>query len=171
VSLASEEKFNMSDPLATYLHDHLAGSHFAIKLLDSLHDQYRDEELGKFAVALCAEVKLDQDGLQEIIDRVGRAHLDLTEAAGWFVERASELKLQRDNSGVGLGTFEALETLGLGIRGKWALWRALPLIREVDGRIPDRDFEKLAARADDQYARVERQRLQLIRLTFRPNST
>jgi hypothetical protein len=41
----------------------------------------------------------------------------------------------------------------------------------VDGRIPDRDFEKLAARADDQYARVERQRLQLIRLTFRPNST
>ena len=26
----------MSDPLATYLHDHLAGSHFAVKLLDSL---------------------------------------------------------------------------------------------------------------------------------------
>jgi hypothetical protein len=26
----------MSDALATYLHDHLAGSHFAIKLLSSL---------------------------------------------------------------------------------------------------------------------------------------
>jgi len=36
-----EEK--MSDALATYLHDHLAGSHFAINLL-SLSDRYKDEE-------------------------------------------------------------------------------------------------------------------------------
>jgi len=171
VSHANEKKVNVSDPLATYLHDHLAGSHFAVKLLDSLHDQYRDEELGKFAAALCADVKQDQDDLQEIVDQVGRAHLDLTEASGWFVEKASQLKLQRDNSGVGLGTFEALETLGLGIRGKWALWQALPVIREFDARIPDRDFEKLAARADEQYARVERQRIQLIRSSFQPKST
>jgi hypothetical protein len=44
----------MSDPLAIYLHDHMAGSHFAIKLLESLHDQYKDEGLGQFALALCA---------------------------------------------------------------------------------------------------------------------
>jgi hypothetical protein len=30
----------MHDPLATYLHDHLAGSHFAIELLDSIEKQY-----------------------------------------------------------------------------------------------------------------------------------
>jgi hypothetical protein len=53
----------MNDHLATYLHDHLAGSHFAIKLLDSLHEQYKDEPLGKFAHAVCAEIKQDQDTL------------------------------------------------------------------------------------------------------------
>jgi hypothetical protein len=44
-----EEK--ISDALATYLHDHLAGSLFAVKLLSSLSDQYEDEELGAFARA------------------------------------------------------------------------------------------------------------------------
>jgi hypothetical protein len=157
----------MSDPLATYLHDHLAGSHFAIKLLESLHDQYRDEELGKFALSLTAEVQYDQQILQRIADRVGTGHLDLTEAAGWLVEKASQWKLKRDDSDGGIGTFEALETLTLGIRGKLALWRALAIVRELDARVPDNDFEELSARAEHQYEEVEEQRLQLARTTFR----
>src|SRR5271154_5152004 len=147
----------MSDPLATYLRDHLAGSHFAVKLLETLQEQYRDEELGWFALSLCAEIKQDQDTLQTIIDHVGKASLDLTEAAGWFAERASQFKLQRDASG-GLGTFEALETLTLGIRGKLALWRALPLVLKVDTRVPEYDYVALAARAEDQFARVDERR-------------
>src|SRR5277367_6438572 len=138
----------MSDPLATYLRDHLAGSHFAVKLLETLQEQYRDEELGWFALSLCAEIKQDQDTLQTIIDHVGKASLDLTEVAGWFAERASQFKLQRDASGGGLGTFEALETLTLDIRGKLALWRALPAILEVDRRVPEYDYPALAARAE-----------------------
>jgi len=158
----------MKDPLATYLRDHLAGSHFAVKLLDSLYEQYREEDLGDFAFAMREEVKQDQETLQTIIDRVGTAHLDLTEAAGWLAEKASEFKLQRDDSSGGLGTFEALETLTLGIRGKWALWKVLPLIREADSRIPDLDFEELRRRADEQFARVEEQRLKLAQFTFWP---
>jgi hypothetical protein len=159
----------MSDSLATYLHDHLAGSHFAVKLLDSLHDQYKDEALGQFAAALGRDVKEDQHTLQEIIAHVGEAHLDLTEAAGWLVEKASQFKLSRDESGGGLGTFEAIETLTLGIQGKLALWRVLPSIREIDDRIPAAyDFNELAGRAEDQYIRVEQQRSLLVRTTFRP---
>jgi hypothetical protein len=56
----------MSGPLATYLHDHLAGSHFTIKLLESLHQQYRDGALGEFANALSADVQQDQKTLQKI---------------------------------------------------------------------------------------------------------
>ena len=56
----------MSDALSTYLHDHLAASHFAIKLLGTLHDQYRNQELGAFAQALREEVEQDQEALQEI---------------------------------------------------------------------------------------------------------
>ena len=154
----------MADALASYLHDHLAGSHFAIKLLDSLHQQYCDDDLGNFALAIRAEVKQDQETLEGIIEHVGKANLDLTEAAGWLVERASKFKLQRDDSSGGL--VEALETLTLGIRGKLALWKALPVIREADQRIPDLDFEELGVRAEDQFAQVEEQRLQLARSTF-----
>jgi hypothetical protein len=158
---------NMSDQIAIYLHDHMAGSHFAIELLDSLHNQYGDEPLGRFATALKIDVEQDQATLKEIIDRVGKSHLDLKEAAGWFAEKVSQLKLKRDDSGGGIGTFEALETLMLGIRGKFALWQVLPVVREVDARIPDKNFETLKARAEEQYGRVEAQRLDLARAIFR----
>jgi hypothetical protein len=160
----------MNDPLKTYLHDHLAGSHFAIQLLDTLHEQYRDEELGTFAAALRIEIKGDQETLRQIADEVGPGHVDLTEVTGWLAEKASQFKLQRDDSGGGLGTFEALETLTLGIRGKLALWKVLELICEVDPRVPNLDFQALAARAEDQFARVEDQRMLLARITFTPST-
>lgn len=158
----------MSDHLATYLHDHLAGSHFAVKLLGSLHDQYEDEPLGQFAHTLCVDLKQDQEILEQIIRDVGEAHFDLTEAIGWFTERASQFKLHRDSSGAGLGTYEAIEAITLGIRGKLALWKALPEIRNYDARIPDRNFSALAERAEEQYGRAEQQRLNLVPETFRP---
>jgi hypothetical protein len=159
----------MSDPLATYLHDHLAGSHFAIKLLETVREQYSKESLAGFAEALITDVKDDQETLQGIIERVGKAHLDWTETAGWFAEKASQLKLQRDDTEAGIGTFEALETLAVGIRGKLALWQVLPIIRKVDPRIPDIDYGKLAERAEEQFARVEKRRLESALITFRPD--
>jgi hypothetical protein len=53
----------------------MPGSHVAIELLDSLHDQYRDQPLGEFALGLKADVKQDQDILQKIIDSVGKSGL------------------------------------------------------------------------------------------------
>jgi hypothetical protein len=156
----------MSDALATYLHDHLAGSHFAIKLLSSLSDQYKDDELGAFARSLAVDVRQDQDALQQVIEKVGKVNLDVMEAVGWLMEKASRFKLQRDKSGEGIGTFEALETLTLGIQGKAALWSVLAVIREVDPRVPAYEFDKLIARARDQFQRVEVQRLSLARTTF-----
>jgi hypothetical protein len=43
----------MNDPLATYLHDHLAGSHFTITLLDSLqtNTNIRSSELSPWRSA------------------------------------------------------------------------------------------------------------------------
>jgi hypothetical protein len=158
----------MSDRLVSYLHDHLAGSYFAIKLLSSLAEQYPNEELGKFATALGAEIKLEQDTLQKIADRAGKGSLDLMEAAGWLAEKASQFKLHRDAAEGGLGTFEALETLTLGIQGKMALWRALRVIREVDARIPAEDYEHLWARAQSQFELVEERRLRLASVTFEP---
>ena len=108
--------------------------------------------------------------LQEIVVRVGPANFDITEAVGWVAERVSRLKLRRTGEGVGLGTFETLETLTLGIRGKWALWRALSQIREVDNRVPGLDYNSLVERAEDQYNRTEEQRLMLVNVAFHPST-
>jgi hypothetical protein len=156
----------MSDPLATYLHDHLAGSHFAIQLIDALRERQANKDLSEFANILKADITQDQDTLQGIVDAVGKIRVDVKEAAGWLSEKASRLKLQQDESGTGLGTFEALETLSLGIRGKQALWRVLPVVRGLDKRIPELDYEMLARRAEEQFSRVEDRRLELARTAF-----
>jgi hypothetical protein len=158
----------MSDPLATYLQDHLAGSHFALELLDSLHDQFEHEELGKFAFALSVEIQHDQEVLVSIIERTGEERSALSQAAGWIGEKVSQLKLHRTQSNKELGAFEALETLTVGIQGKLALWRALAIIRSLDPRIPDLDFEALSAQALRQFERTDQHRLELIHDTFRP---
>ena len=159
----------MSDSLTTYLHDHLAGSHFAVELLETLCERSGEDPLVAFTAALLSDIKEDQEVLQKIVDRVGKGHIDLKAASAWFAEKASQLKLQHDEPG-GLGTFEALETLMLGITGKLALWRVLPVIAEFDPRVGAQDFARLAVRAQDQWERVEEQRMRLARVAFEKHS-
>jgi hypothetical protein len=87
----------MSDRLAIYLHDHRAGSNFAINLLEGMRDRKKDQELSSFGAQILAEVARD---------RVGESHTDLKEASAWFAEKASRMKLTHDDA-LGLGTFEA----------------------------------------------------------------
>ncbi len=151
---------SMSDSLASYLHDHLAGSHFAIELLKSLGDQYSGEPLGQFVSGLAVEIEQDQTVLLEIIDQVGKTRPNLKQAAGWLTEKVSKFRLSRDAEG-GFGAFEALEILALGILGRIALWRALAVIAEDQTELQNLDFEQLIARAQDQHDRVEENRLRV----------
>jgi hypothetical protein len=156
----------MSEPLATYLRDHLAGSNFAIELLKSLRDKHKGEA-GRVAAAVLPEIQKDRDTLQKIIDQVGRAPVDLKEAAAWVTEKVSRLKLTSDDPG-GLGTFEAIEALALGILGKLSLWSALKVVAGVDPRIVGTDFDELSKRAKSQHHDVEYCRLQLARAALAP---
>jgi hypothetical protein len=152
----------MSDPLATYVHDHLAGAVLAINLLETLRDRHAGEPLGPFAEGLLVEVEADRAVLQGLAERVGVGSSRLKEAATWLGEQVSRVKLRRRAAG-GLGTFEALEALGLGLLGKLALWRALAVMAAVDGRLGGMDFDHLAARAHAQHAWVEARRLEAAR--------
>lgn len=152
----------MSDPLVTYVHDHLAGAVVAINLLEVLRDQHAGEPLGQFAAGLLIEVAADRAVLQGLAERVGARPSGLKEATAWLVEKVSRVKLQRRTAG-GLGTFEALEALALGILGKLALWRALAVTAAVDARLGGMDFDPLAARAQAQHAQVEERRLEAAR--------
>jgi hypothetical protein len=153
----------MADPLATYLHDHLAGSNFAVELLKSLRDEHIDDPLGQLATTLLREIEEDKATLQGIVDQVGKKPPDLKEAAAWLGEKVSRFKL-RHSAGDGLGTFEALETLALGVLGKLALWRALAVT--ANARVHGVDFEQLMARAQSQHDRLEESRLQVARTLF-----
>jgi len=152
----------MSDSLAVYLHDHLAGSSFAVELLEFLRDQHAGQRLGDSAAAILAEVEEDRKVLQEIIGRVGNHVPILKEASAWVGEKLSELKLRQG----AFGTFEAVEALALGIQGKLALWRALAIIAETDSRLRGVDFNQLAARAESQHSLAEELRLQAARAAF-----
>jgi hypothetical protein len=44
-----QKRSKMSDPLATYLRDHLAGSVHAIELVEAIRDQHSDQPLARFA--------------------------------------------------------------------------------------------------------------------------
>src|SRR5437868_4242230 len=100
----------MEDALRVYLHDHLAGSGFAIELLETLQEKYPGHETGILAAAILQDVREDRRMLERIIDQVGRSHVDLKDATVWLAEKASRLKLRHDDP-VGIGAFEALEAL------------------------------------------------------------
>jgi hypothetical protein len=150
----------MSEPLATYLHDHLAGSQIAVDLLAVLRDEHANEPLARFAADLLAEVEADRAVLRRLTEQVGPPSNPVKEAAAWLAEKVTRVKLHRQVMG-GLGTFEAVEALGLGIQGKLALWRALGVAAGVDARLAGVDFAQLAERAQAQHARTEQVRLDL----------
>lgn len=157
----------MSNNLATYLHDHLAGSVAGLELVEALSEQHEGEPLGRFAAQLSGEIEADRRTLEELAKRVGTGGNPLKEAGAWLAEKVSRLKLGRPAAGE-LGTFEALEALALGILGKQALWDALAVVAPQDPRLSGPDFAELSRRARAQHAGVEEQRLKTVRTALRP---
>ena len=157
----------MSDPLATYLHDHLAGAALAIDLLKSMQRNNPGVPLGQFARSLLAEIEADRDVLRGLAEQVGVGYAGFKELTGWLSEKLSRAKLggRRPSD---FGTFEALEFLQLGIHGKWALWQALAVVASMDERLRGPDFLRLATRAATQESQVEQLRLQAARSVFQP---
>jgi hypothetical protein len=145
-------------PLTTYLHDHLAGATGGVELLEALRDHQAGTPLAAFADSLLAEIQNDRAVLESLAERLGGGGNMLKEAAAWVGQKASHLKLGHLAKSK-LGTFEALEALGLGILGKRALWRALEVLGPDEPRLASVDFGALARRAEAQYQAVEERRL------------
>jgi hypothetical protein len=155
----------MNNPLATYLHDHLAGSRFALELLESLLERYSGEPLGECAARLHSEIGNDQRVLRDLVSRVGEGSADLRESVGWIGEKLTRWKLT-SGSGWNLGTLEAVETLALGIQGKAALWRALAAAEDTDSRLRGQDYRALLERARVQHDELEQHRIEVARALF-----
>jgi len=85
----------------------------------------------------------------------------LKQAAAVAAERLSRFKIDHRMTGnPDLSLLLELELLYLGIEGKHSLWRGLDVLN--DSRLAEFDFGTLAARAREQLAAVEEQRLRAV---------
>jgi hypothetical protein len=155
--------------LTTYLNDHLAGSVIALELLEHLAALHRGSEREKLFLTLHNEVEQDQKVLQQLLEGLGAKESRVRKAAAWLTEKLGRAKLRLDDPGSGeLQVLEALETLGLGILGKLALWRGLSLAADGVPQLRTLDFARLERRALDQHGLVEAERLEAARLALNP---
>lgn len=148
----------MSSHLEVYLTDHLAGSRFAIGLLDDLAKQSHSHEAAQLAASLLPEIKTDREELERILAECGSTTSSMKELSAWIAQKTGRLKFSLNDR---FGIFEAVEFLSLGILGKRALWRALQGLAPAERGTWGHDFEHLVRRADEQHKRVETLRLQL----------
>jgi hypothetical protein len=147
-----------TNPLHTYLNDHLAGSVAALELLDHLRESGTPDS--EFLTTLRAEIVADQQVLQDLLRAVGGEESRVRQAGAWVTAKLGELKLRVDDPrGIGLRYLQALETLTLGIQGKLALWTALEALRDGVAEINALDLPRLKQRARDQHAMVEARRV------------
>jgi hypothetical protein len=157
----------MSEPLATYLSDHLGGAQVAIEVLEAMRNQHDDQRFREFAEALLPEIQEDDRTLRSIAEKIESGPSIAKQVGGWLLEKAARLKLGHTGS-TNFEMFESLELLVLGIHGKECLWRALQASSRRDPRLSEYKFEKLISRAQEQYDKVESERLDLAETVLSP---
>ena len=139
----------------------------ALELVDRLRRLSRGTDREHLFLSLREEIEEDQQILKLVLRSVGGKESKVRKAAAWLTEKVGEAKLELDDSGTGqLRLLEALETLGLGIQGKLGLWRALRAASTQDAEIEKLDLARLERRAQDQFERVETERLLVARAAF-----
>jgi hypothetical protein len=113
--------------------------------------------LALFFADLSREIEADRRTLDEIGTAAGTQPSAIKQAAV-AAERLSRFKIDHRVTGsTELSLLLELELLYLGIEGKHSLWRSLGTLE--DPRLKAFDFASLAARAREQLAAVEEQRL------------
>ncbi len=146
----------MSDPLATYLNDHLAGSMAAIELAEKVAEQNRGERLGVFLADLLKAIDDDRVTLEGIMERLGAEKGGAKATAGRMVEKVSRLRLHEKVTGdPDLSRVLELETLIMGVTGKLRLWHSLQQLGPSQPRLADVDLDALVRRAHDQLAGLD----------------
>jgi hypothetical protein len=159
----------MSEPLNTYLNDHLGGAQVANQILEAMRDQHDNQRFREFAGVLLPEIQADDRTLRSIAEKIGSGPSAVKQIGGWLLEKVARLKLGHTGS-TDFEMFESLELLVLGIHGKLCLWKALQEASKLDSRLREYDFEELMSRAQQQYDKVESQRLDLAQTVLSPTS-
>lgn len=156
--------------LGTYLNDHLGGSMAGIETVEHCIATADGGAMQVELERLRDEIEEDRDVLTELIGRFEFRQNVLKKTAGWISEKAARLKVGSGSSEphrVAFRMMEQLESLALGITGKRSLWKLLMEVLPDDPRLSEVDLNDLLQRAENQFERVDRMRLQTAREAFR----
>ncbi len=146
--------------LDVYLNDHLAGAMLGSDLAEQIRTQSRGTALGQLMDSLAPQIEQDRETLIELMARLGTSKNPVKQATAWIAEKAGKAKFSGMTSGdPELGTFMALETLALGVRGKACMWTALKQVADQHQPIASMNLDELIDRAHSQQDALERERL------------
>jgi hypothetical protein len=143
-----------------YLNDHLAGAMLGSDLVEQIQAQNHGTALGQLMQSLAPQIEQDRQTLMELMQQLDSSKNPVKQATAWIAEKASRAKFSRMTSGdPELGTFMALETLTLGVRGKACMWTALKQVADQHPPIASMNLDELIDRAHTQQDALERERL------------
>lgn len=150
-----------------YLNDHLGGATLGTDLADEIKELNEGTPLGELMESISDEIEEDRELLADLMEKLGTSKNPVKQLTGWLAEKAGRLKFSGMTSGDRqLGTFLALESLTLGVRGKWCMWRVLKDVRDEYEPLQSLDFDELMARAEAQFEKLERERVRAGRLVL-----
>lgn len=159
----------MSNPelLAIYLRDHHSTAGGAVELCRRVAKSNSDNEFGRQAELLSAELSRDRTVLEEVMAAVDVNVSRVKDAGAWLAEKLGRLKLNgRVVSYSPLSRVVEFEALAMGVAGKVRLWRSLQIARQSDERLAGFDFDALLERAGDQRNTVETLHQQAVEVAF-----
>lgn len=147
-------------PMDVYLNDHHAGSMMGSDLAEQLRKDTEGSPLGEVMSAISAQIEEDRETLVDLMEKMGTPKNPVKQATTWLAEKASRVKFSGLTSGEpDVGTFMALETLTLGVKGKASLWRVLIEVADDYEPLRSTDLQRLLARAEAQHDTLESERV------------
>ncbi len=159
------------DLLGVYLNDHLGGSIAGVEIAEKLRSKNDGTPFGTALKGVVMEVKEDRATLENLMDRLGIERSPAKQAAGRGLEKLGRLRTSKQLTGSGeVSRLMDIEALSMGIEGKFAMWRALREIADLDAELAATDFDGLAERAGRQRETLEPYRLQAAGFAFSPGS-
>jgi hypothetical protein len=76
-----------SDPLVTYLNDHLGGAQTAVQVLKAMRDHHDDPRFREFAGLLLPEILADDGTLRSIAEKMAPVPARPNKSAGGFLKK------------------------------------------------------------------------------------
>jgi len=151
----------MDQLLERYLNDHHAAACGAIKLVGALSERQEEEMEQIFYENLKSIIEDDRKLLESLLEKASMEKSLTLQVAGQLAESASRLKLLWEGlEPGGLGMFEALEVLTLGLQGKRLLWVMLGELAPYFPEWRGVDFAALELAAIQQRDEVEKRRIE-----------